>query len=480
MNNKMRLILTLVFICIICNSCNIVKSMLPQKKDNYVNYNLLFADPETNNALNPSAAIKPIEENKIRIITINRITNDTIIEWVDPIDVPETSRQVLSAINQPNSTDSLAATPQKKVEVITKQSDLLVQHSGIVFKIDEEFTTPKFEKIEDTLFVTVSKSNMDAILIQLASGTFPTTNNLITTKPNKKKNSIKNLVSKKAQEEVAMATKPVIGIAKPKVEAPINNSILFSNSNTLVGDLMFDTDLKARVYTDQDSITQLMPLPIQNWNTFKCKTAMHYKSAKENQRFVTYFRMKKDSITWASVNFITELARAIISKDSVKAIDKLKDKFYVYDAFKIKELIKLPIEINNIQDILLGNIPNYGFKKSLAKSNEKGTAIKLLANGMSAVLIYNTDSTLKNMLILANGPKGSYSIRTEFLKYEETPFGKLSTRRNMVIIENKNETRIEMDLNKYSFEEELEYPFTIPTKFVEGAIRPNGLEANKQ
>ncbi len=473
------------------NSCAYVKTLFPKKKkDNYVNYNLLFADPESNNALSkPSASAVPDKnENKIRIITINRITNDTIVEWVDPIEINLSTNKILKANNEGAVSklpeDGNSSKPLSNQ--ITNQNDLLQTHKAVVFKVNELQEKPTFEKINDTLIVTSDKNSLDAVLIQLASGSLPKAGVLDgqTSKTKSKGNKLKNLLGLKPKEKEVIENTLTTETPKVKIvevteaEKIIKPNVLYSNANTLVGDLMFDTDPNALVILDEDTIGMLMPKSLENWKTFKARANVHFKSPKDNQRFATNFRLKRDSITWASINFIAELARAIVSKDSVKAIDKLKDKFYMYDILRIQELIKLPLDFASIQDLLLGKIPNYGFRKSLAKINSKGTAIKLLANGMSAVLVLNTDSTIKNLLILANNSKGSYSIRSSFDNYEETIYGKLSTKREIIIVENKNETKIDLDFNKFSFDEELEYPFTIPKKFKDG-VKPTLEDINK-
>src|SRR5678815_3772953 len=65
----------------------------------------------------------------------------------------------------------------------------------------------------------------------------------------------------------------------------------------------------------------------------------------------------KDSVVWVSVNaiFFFVVLRALITKDSVKILDK-QNKFYTARSIEyLKEVSALPVNLTTLQDLLIGN-----------------------------------------------------------------------------------------------------------------------------
>jgi hypothetical protein len=242
------------------------------------------------------------------------------------------------------------------------------------------------------------------------------------------------------------------------------------NSNTIVGDLNFDTDPNAIVVMDIDTIKNFIQSQIYPWHTFKCKAKVKLKSNEETKAFNTNFRMKKDEATWASINILGlgEFARAFATPDSIKVMDKWKDRYFHYTTADLQNILGLPIPYNSIQDYIIGNPPITEGTQMLCKKSEKGMAIKIIKPGMSCVLTYNADSTLMAIVIVGNANGKSYSIKNILGNYEANDHGRISTSRLVYFLENGKETTISLDLSKCEFEQELDFPFAIPEHFADG------------
>ena len=368
---------------VLLDSCKSIHALFPKSKGSDVNHKLLFADPKANNAFENKSTLQDFaNENKIRIISINKITNDTIIEWVDPIEITGGKKLVIpTKEKEANSLDTI-------LTYVTKESEILKPHKAIIFQ------------------------NTDG-------GT-----------------SFQILV----------------------------------NSNTIVGDLNFDTDPNAIVVMDIDTIKNFIQSQIYPWHTFKCKAKVKLKSNEETKAFNTNFRMKKDEATWASINILGlgEFARAFATPDSIKVMDKWKDRYFHYTTADLQNILGLPIPYNSIQDYIIGNPPITEGTQMLCKKSEKGMAIKIIKPGMSCVLTYNADSTLMAIVIVGNANGKSYSIKNILGNYEANDHGRISTSRLVYFLENGKETTISLDLSKCEFEQELDFPFAIPEHFADG------------
>lgn len=86
------------------------------------------------------------------------------------------------------------------------------------------------------------------------------------------------------------------------------------------------------------------------------KAKMHYEAADQKQNFTVNFRIKKNEVIWASISgFGLEVARAIITPDSVKAVDKFNKKVYLYTYKDLQKLVNVDVDFATLQDIIIGN-----------------------------------------------------------------------------------------------------------------------------
>ena len=87
------------------------------------------------------------------------------------------------------------------------------------------------------------------------------------------------------------------------------------------------------------------------------KAKCDYKDPNNDQSFVMNLRMRRDSILWISITAIGfEVARARLDKDSVKILNRLEKKYYLYDYAFIKKLAGTTLSLGQIQNLLAGNL----------------------------------------------------------------------------------------------------------------------------
>jgi hypothetical protein len=471
---------------VLLDSCKSIHALFPKSKGSDVNHKLLFADPKANNAFENKSTLQDFaNENKIRIISINKITNDTIIEWVDPIEITGGKKLVIpTKEKEANSLDTI-------LTYVTKESEILKPHKAIIFQNTDGGKS--FQTRNDTLFVCTSPQKMESLMFALLgknvqSAPVDIANKKVDTdaesvglgrqkinaklkstkeKAEKKKVNIKSKSVKVNAEEIIESNTEVLDNSET---TPLPTTSLLVNSNTIVGDLNFDTDPNAIVVMDIDTIKNFIQSQIYPWHTFKCKAKVKLKSNEETKAFNTNFRMKKDEATWASINILGlgEFARAFATPDSIKVMDKWKDRYFHYTTADLQNILGLPIPYNSIQDYIIGNPPITEGTQMLCKKSEKGMAIKIIKPGMSCVLTYNADSTLMAIVIVGNANGKSYSIKNILGNYEANDHGRISTSRLVYFLENGKETTISLDLSKCEFEQELDFPFAIPEHFADG------------
>lgn len=204
------------------------------------------------------------------------------------------------------------------------------------------------------------------------------------------------------------------------------------------------------------------------YTTYQCKAKMHFESEKEKQNFNINFRIKKDTIIWASINapIIGEIARAVITKDSVKAIERINKRLYLYSYKDIQKLINLEVDFNTLQELIIGNA--IATEGEVTDIKELGALSNIFIKGKDYTnqLTYTQgDSTLKQMQLQTSRPSSSSSLLIAMNRYELFDARLFPTLRKYNILDIKGAIQLDMDINKAEFDGMIDFPFSIPKNY---------------
>ena len=98
---------------------------------------------------------------------------------------------------------------------------------------------------------------------------------------------------------------------------------------------------------------------IPEFDYLNTKTKIQYKDDERNVSTSANIRIKKDSIIWMSLTpFLgIEVARALITTDSLVLMNRLNREYVVYNFDKLSEKFQFEINYHLIQSLILGNMP---------------------------------------------------------------------------------------------------------------------------
>lgn len=86
------------------------------------------------------------------------------------------------------------------------------------------------------------------------------------------------------------------------------------------------------------------------------KTNVAFKTEKLSDSFKMYIRLKQDSVIWISATYYrVELARLLLTPDSVKILDRKEKKYYTGDFQVLNLNFKTDFNFYTLQDLILGN-----------------------------------------------------------------------------------------------------------------------------
>jgi hypothetical protein len=207
---------------------------------------------------------------------------------------------------------------------------------------------------------------------------------------------------------------------------------------------------------------------LANFKTFSAKIRVEFKGVNgKKPDFTANIRMKKDSIIWITVpTILGEALRAVVTRDSVKVLYKIPDKYAQLRSIEyLKEITQIPFSFNELQDLVMGN-PIY-LDSNIVSYKDEEKVLSLMTAG----------SLFKHLLTVSKEgflPTHSKLDDVDMLRartcdiiygdYEQKNGMNFSKYRKIVVSE-KNRLEIELQFKQFEFNEQLDFPFKIPKNY---------------
>lgn len=219
------------------------------------------------------------------------------------------------------------------------------------------------------------------------------------------------------------------------------------------------------------------------FETLAMKASIDAKTAKINTGFTANIRMRHDSAIWVSVSpaLGIEVMRVLLTKDSVKFVDRINKKYYVGDYQFINKALETEIDFELIESLLTGN--NFLFydydkfrlagykdsiyeistfrKRKLKKSlkNQNPDSVKVIQQNVML-----RDRTFKITGMVMNDIKSNKRLEANYLNFN-TVAGQLFSHQIVVNIKADKQAIITLDYAKIEPEKLLSFPFSVPDKY---------------
>lgn len=196
-----------------------------------------------------------------------------------------------------------------------------------------------------------------------------------------------------------------------------------------------------------------------NYNTLSFRANIDYNDGKNKFSFTGNFRIRQDSLIWVSFTgpLGIEVARAIITRDSVRLWNKLQGERNNYHINYLSRFFPV-VNFFAVQDFLLGN--------PLLLSNSSIAAI----SDSSTISFWQEDSKLS---LAQQGNMKNYTVLSYLLKDKllnqslNATFGRpqpldnhfFNCERNINIQRGSQNIKVTLDIYKYQTGESLSFPF---------------------
>ena len=263
------------------------------------------------------------------------------------------------------------------------------------------------------------------------------------------------------------------------MQHPLVNRIFYFIFFT-VGLLVSCRHSKTVVKTDTTAVTPVKPLIVQpsvdgnvqallkhvknNELPFKelsAKLKTKVSSPSLNQSFTTNIRWKKGEKIWLSMSIIgIEGARVLITKDSIKIMDKINNRYVLKPLSYIKQKTLVDLSFADIENLLLGQLVFVDSTK--AKYVENATNTTINADGVRFLTNVLFDKTSKNPTsIFVSDKKYPQTIDVKYDNYQMQLGKPFSMDRELKMKNNTSTFEMIAKIQSIEVKQNMEYPFTI-------------------
>ena len=216
----------------------------------------------------------------------------------------------------------------------------------------------------------------------------------------------------------------------------------------------------------KNQLTSLLNTPV-NFTTFYGKAKADFNSDKFSGNVTVYIRIQKDSVIWISVTgpLNIEGARVLITRDSVKVIDKIHGEVQLSSIDHLQKITKLPFNFNDFQNIILG-------KPSLFNSSNYDINVKqdsVMVSSQQALIGYIYSFAKSNLLLAQSSfnAKSDNNVVNANIFYNDYHLSdgiNFSMNRDIAVT-GTSPLKLLLNFKEYNFNQPQTYPFTISKNY---------------
>lgn len=206
------------------------------------------------------------------------------------------------------------------------------------------------------------------------------------------------------------------------------------------------------------------------FKTLKSTLKITYTEGEKSQTHSVSFRAKKDEILWMSATF--SIVKAMVTPEKVSFYNKLDNTFFEGDYAYLSDLLGTQLDFQKVQNLLLGDAI-YNLKEDHYKMSLQDSLYVLQPKKqreLFEILFLLDPSLYKVKSQQISQPKESRDLQIHYLSHQDVEKQILPKKIKVVAVEGNEELNIGLEFKNVSLNEELRFPFKIPSGFKEIAF----------
>jgi len=204
-----------------------------------------------------------------------------------------------------------------------------------------------------------------------------------------------------------------------------------------------------------------------NFKTLQAKLKITYSHDGDEQSHSVNFRMKKGEVIW--INSAFSVIRAMITPERVSFYNKLDNTYLDGDYNYLSNLLGIDLDYKKVENLLLGEAL-FGLKDDTYNVSIIDDAYVLQPKEQKALMelfyiLSPTHFKVKSQQI--SQPKERRFLQVDYLNYQEVEKQALPENIKIIALESNKEMIAELEFKSVSLNEDLRFPFSIPSGFDE-------------
>lgn len=220
------------------------------------------------------------------------------------------------------------------------------------------------------------------------------------------------------------------------------------------------------------------------FNTISAKAAVAITdSSGKKTSFKTHIRVKQDSVIWMSITPLLgiEVARVVITKDTVKLMNRTKSEYFIGDFNYINKLFGADLDYQMLEALLIGNSLEFEMNDKVRSSVDRKKDLYYLSTvkkrklkkelekdkdklKQQAQALWLDPITFKITEIVLSSSENDNTLTGKYSDFKE--YGSQFIPYDMnFILQSKSTVTIDAEYSKFSVGKSLSFPFKIPSKY---------------
>lgn len=203
------------------------------------------------------------------------------------------------------------------------------------------------------------------------------------------------------------------------------------------------------------------------FKTLQSKLKIVYNQDGNEQSYTVNFRAKKDEMLWISASF--SLVKALVTPEKVSFYNKLDNTYFEGDYKYLSDLLGTELDFQKVQNLLLGEaIFSLNANTYDVSVNEEAYILQPKNQRELFEIFFLLDPVrfkVKSQQI--SQPKEFRLLQIDYLTYQEVDKQILPENIKIIAVEANKETNIELEFKNITLNENLSFPYKIPSGFKE-------------
>lgn len=201
------------------------------------------------------------------------------------------------------------------------------------------------------------------------------------------------------------------------------------------------------------------------FQTIQSKLKITFEQEGKSQTHSVNFRAEKDKVLWINASF--SVIRAMVTPEKVSFYNKLDNTYFDGDFKYLSDLLGTELDFQKVQNLLFGETL-YQLKSGEYVSTVDDESYIVQPKEQQALfeiffLIYPSNFKVKSQQI--SQAEDFRHLQIDYLSYQEINKQIIPERIKVIALESSDETIISLEYRNVTLNEELRFPFKIPSGF---------------